>query len=468
MSQDNSNLAKKQTKPKKAVKKKEDDFETRSRRRDEERARRREERRKKVRRQKIMITASTVVILVAVVGGIIFSLPSVKLFRSLSKGDKYSAQADYANAQSAYESALQIDSTSVEAYRCMADNYVEQGKIIEAEQILYEGWEQTQDEGLLHYYCVELHNEAVAEVNQNNCTLTTVDKCIQVLEKEADNEDTLGLLEICYERLFRVTEEEDTCLMFFDEDASQDTCSYEEYEQLLRRLTAICQASPSEGLKSILTKYALIDMPYTWISIPHVEQYAALIEDINEAVHDAGITETLACLDRAKEVEDYFATAFAEFESNNFAYARVLVAEESYQQIRDSFIEEDSGYWEGSIYIPVNREQLVLHREEGTVRFFFPDDEDYENRYGIIIVWGTVQEDDGVQRSAISYEPVTEDGADSRTEYTVQYLYSNVKIGGEYVPQMNYRFDTKVTTEDGITTKAIGDWGGEHEWEIDY
>ena len=50
----------------------------------------------------------------------------------------------------------------------------------------------------------------------------------------------------------------------------------------------------------------------------------------------------------------------------------------------------------------------------------------------------------------------------------MQYLYSNVKINGKYVPQMNYRLDTKVTTAEGVTTNAIGDWGGENEWEIDY
>ena len=43
-----------------------------------------------------------------------------------------------------------------------------------------------------------------------------------------------------------------------------------------------------------------------------------------------------------------------------------------------------------------------------------------------------------------------------------------VKINGKYVPQMNYRLDTKVTTAEGVTTNAIGDWGGENEWEIDY
>lgn len=448
--------------------KREDDFEIRSRKRDEERAKRREKRQKQVRRMRIAMVLFVVVIVAAAVSAVVFTRPSVKLSRSLSKGDQYTTEADYANAQNAYEEALEIDPTTVKAYRRMADNYLAQGQITEAKQILYTGWEQTQDEDLLHYYCVEVHNEAVEEINQGNCTLATVDKFIQVLELEADNEDTVEALQACYEHLFKVSDEEDTCLLFFDEDITQDTCSYKEYEQLLRRLVTVYEESPSDGLKDILTQYALIDMPYVWVSIPHMDAYTALLTDINDIVRDSGIAETLACLDRAKEVEDYFSTAFKEFEAGNYAYARDLVSEESYQQIRDNFIEENSGYWEGSIYIPVNRELLVLHREEERVRFYFPDEEGYDNRQGIITVWGTKQEDDGVQRSAVSYEPVEESGAVSHTEYTVQYLYSNVKIGGEYVPQMNYRFDTKVTTEDGLTTNAIGDWGGEHEWEIDY
>ena len=450
-------------------KKSEDDFEARMKRRDEERARRREARAKKVRRQKIAMAVSAVVIVAAaIISVVVFTRPSMKLSRSLSKGDKYVAQEDYENALSAYEGALQIDSTSVTAYRSIADTYLQQGKAAEAKQILYSGWEETQDEGILHYYCVELHNEAVEEVNQGNCTLSTVDKFIQVLELESDNTDTMEALRACYEYLFQVTDEEDTCMMFFDTDTSQDTCSYEEYEQLIRRMLTVYEGNPSDGLKNILARYTLIDMPYMWISIPHVDAYMTLLTDINQIIQDSDITETLACLDRAKEVQEYFSTAFTEFEAGNYAYARDLVATDSYQQIRDDFIGGNSGYWEGSVYIPVNREQLVLHREDEQVKFYFPDAGDYENHYGIIKVWGTVQEDDGVQRSAISYEPVEENGADSHTEYTVQYLYSNVKIGGQYVPQMNFRFDTKITTEEGITTNAIGDWGGEHEWEIDY
>ncbi len=437
-------------------------------RRDEERAKRKAERLRKVRRQKITIVALSGVIIAAVACIAVFCTPAVKLARSLYKGEKYASKADYTNAQDAFEEALKIDTASVEAYHGMANNYLAQEKILEAEETYYTGWEQTKDEGLLHNYCIVLYNEAVAEINAKNCSLATVDKCIKVLETEPGNEDALNLMGTCYERLMRGMQDDEACMMFYDEDISQDTCSYGEYEQLLRRIMALQQSNPSEQMKAILTQYALIDMPYVKLSIPHMEQYMAVLTEINGIVNDAKITETLACLGRAKEVGEYFSTAFTEFETGNYAYARELVAEESYQQIRDDFITENSGYWEGSVYIPVNREQIVLHNEEGQVRFSFLSDEEYNNRQGVISVWGTKQEDDGVQRSVISYKPANTDGSESDTEYTIQYLYSNVKIKGQYVPQMNYRFDTKITTPEGITTNAIGDWGGEHEWEIDY
>lgn len=444
-----------------------EDFKNRSDRRDAERARRKEERLRKVRRQKITMAVSAVVILVCVVILIVMFLSPVKYLRSMSKGDKYAAQADYAAAESAYEKALELNDASAEAYHSMADVLTAQNKISEAESIVYAGWEKTQDENLLHYYCTLVLNEAVAQINAKNCTLDTVDKCVQVLELDAANEDALSLMHTCYERLFKTTEE--PCTLFYDADVSQDTCSYNAYEQLLRRVLTVYQASPSEELKEILAQYAVIDMPQVRISMTHTDQYAALLTEINGVVSDTQITETLACLAKAQEVEDYFAQAFEEFAQGNYAYARELIAEDTYQQIRDQFINEDSGYWKGSIYIPVSREQLVLNRDEGKVTFSFLAFEDYDNPQGIITVWGSKQEDDGVQRSVISYEPAGEGGAQlSHTEYTIQYLYSNVKINGQYVPQMNYRFDTKITTEEGTTTNAVGDWGGEHEFEIDY
>lgn len=445
-----------------------EDLESRISRRDEERARRRAERERKVRRQKIVMAISLCVIVLSVTCIVLFCLPSVKLSFRLFQGGRYMTKEDYVNAQNAYEQALLIDDSSVKAYRGLADGYVKQQMTSEAEQILYTGWERTKDESLQHYYCVVVLNQAVEEINAKNCTLDTVEKCIRVLEQGAEEQKALELMAACYERLFKVTEEEDTCTMFLDEDIAQDTCSYTEYEQLLERMLKAYQASPSEEGKQILKQYAVIDMPYVKISMPHMEAYLALLTEINGVLSDTDLEETIECLTRAKEIEDYFSTAFDAFEAGNYAYARELVSEEAYQQIRDDFIEESSGCWEGSVYIPVSREMLILHREDGSVRFSFPGNEDYDNHQGIITVWGTKQEDDGIQRSVISYEPPMEPGADSKTEYTIQYLYSNVKIDGQYVPQMNYRFDTKVTTSEGITTNAIGDWGGEHEWEIDY
>lgn len=444
------------------------EYEPRVSRRDEERARRRAERERKVRRQKIIMVVSLCVILLAVIGIVLFCLPSVKLAFRMFQGDRYAAKEEYAKAQSAYEQALTIDSSSVKAYRGLADLFAKQEMAGEAEQILNTGWEKTQDENLLQYYCVTVLNQAVAQINDGNVTLSTVEKCVRVLEKGGYEQKSLELLAICYDRLFKEMEENGTCMMFFDEDTSQDTCSFEEYEQLLRRMLTVYQANSSESIGLLLKQYAVIDVPYVRLSMPHLEPYLAVLTEISGVINDASLTETVNCLSRAREVREYFNTAFDEFAAENYAYARDLVSEDTYQKIRDSFIEENAGYWEGSVYIPVSREQLVIHREGENVRFFFLDDEEYENLHGIIIVWGTQQEDDGVQRSVVSYKPPKTSEADPHTEYIIQYLYSNVKINGKYVPQMNYRFDTKVTTPEGTTTNAIGDWGGENEWEIDY
>ena len=56
----------------------------------------------------------------------------------------------------------------------------------------------------------------------------------------------------------------------------------------------------------------------------------------------------------------------------------------------------------------------------------------------MINIWTAKQEDAGVQRICISYEPSSESGEHfPHTVYEFIYLYRNVKINGEYVPQMN-------------------------------
>lgn len=445
-------------------------LETKSSRRDAERIRRREARKRKVRRQKIAMATSGVVIVAAAATLVVLFMPSMRLSREMSKAEKYTKEQDYVSAQQAYESALEIDVKQVKAYRNIAENDMAQNKVEEAKQILFEGWENTQDESLLNYYCTVILNEAVAEINDKNVTLDTVDKCVQVIEQNAANADALSLLQTCYDRLFALNEENEKDAhfdIFYDENIEVENCQYDAYEQLLRRMLAVYQANPSEELKNLLVEYALIDDASIRITMTHVNRYITMLSDINQAIANDEITEVSACLTDAMAVQDYFAEAFTQFAAGNFEYARDLIVEDTYQQYRDNFINETAGNWLGHIYIPVNQEQLVLTKEDGVWYYSFLADEDYVNTKGVITIWGTKQEDDGVQRSVISYEAAN-DGAYPHTEYTVQYLYSNVKINGQYVPQMNYRFDTKVTTEEGNTTVAIGDWGGEHEFEIDY
>lgn len=445
-------------------------LETKSSRRDAERIRRREARKRKVRRQKIAMATSGVVIVAAAATLVVLFMPSMRLSREMSKAEKYTKEQDYVSAQQAYESALEIDVKQVKAYRNIAENDMAQNKVEEAKQILFEGWENTQDESLLNYYCTVILNEAVAEINDKNVTLDTVDKCVQVIEQNAANADALSLLQTCYDRLFALNEENEKdahFAIFYDENIEVENCQYDAYEQLLRRMLAVYQANPSEELKNLLVEYALIDDASIRITMTHVNSYITMLSDINQAIANDEITEVSACLTDAMAVQDYFAEAFTQFAAGNFEYARDLIVEDTYQQYRDNFINETAGNWLGHVYIPVNQEQLVLTKEDGVWYYSFLADEDYVNTKGVITIWGTKQEDDGVQRSVISYEAAN-DGAYPHTEYTVQYLYSNVKINGQYVPQMNYRFDTKVTTEEGNTTVAIGDWGGEHEFEIDY
>ena len=108
-----------------------------------------------------------VCVLIGAGGYVVWNLPSLKLSRELNAGMEYTQEEAYDAAIEAYENALKIDSTSVEAYRCMAGAYINMQEDSQAKQILFDGWENTQDEGLLEYYCTVILNEAVAEINSD-------------------------------------------------------------------------------------------------------------------------------------------------------------------------------------------------------------------------------------------------------------------------------------------------------------
>lgn len=436
--------------------------------REEKRALMRKKRSIQVMVYKISIVAVIILIVCAGCGLYIWNLPSLRLSRKMSAGYKYTERGDYANAKTSYEDALEIDSGTVEAYRCLAQNNLEQEDSTGAKEILYKGWENTQDESLLHYYCTVVLNEAVAQINEGSCSMQTINKCIQVLQIEAENEDALSLLEICYERLYIGNEEKASCSIFVDGDVKNDSCQYPEYERQLRDMLELYEESKSEKLGKIMVKYAAIDMEYVYLSVPHLSEYHKLLSDIHAVFPDGNIEGLLACLEQAIKTEEDFADIFEEFGQGSFESAKDFIVSNTYVGIRDSFINNDSGYWEGASAVPINREQMAIHRTGEGFKFFWLDYNEYENPQGVITVWGSVQLDDGVQRTTISYEPAAENGAYyPHTEYVISYEYSNVSEN-DTEPKMNYRFNTTVTTEEGAETEAIGDWGGENEWHTSY
>ena len=472
------------------------------RNRDEERAIQQRKRNKQVKMYKACIVAIVVLFVCAGCGAIIWNLPSLKLSRKLSAGYKYTEDGDYAKANDSYEEALKIDSGTVEAYRCMANNDLEQDDSRAAKEILYSGWENTQDESLLHYYCVVILNEAVAQINEKKCSMKTVDKCLQVLNIEKDNEDALYLLDVCYDRIYTGSDEDEEFKVFIEDNASEEdeeevtlndifvdsifiendsqdsidknavykdsATKYENYENQLRELLSLYDETGSETIGNILTKYAVIDMEHVHFSINNLMKYNRLLNEIFETIQDKAVGELLECISQAIKVQEDFADIFTEFAQGNYESAKDFIVSDTYVNLRDSFINGDSGYWEGNASVPLNQDQIVLHKTSDGFKFFYPDYNDYEDTQGVITVWGSRQLDDGVQRTTISYEPASEDGEYyPHKEYVISYEYSNVLKNGTDI-KMNYRLNTITTTEEGAETDAIGDWGGEHEWQTSY
>lgn len=483
------------------------------RNRDEERARRREKRKRQVMVYRICITVIIVLVIAAGAGAYIWNLPSLKLSRKLSDGNKYTESGELTKANNSYKEALKIDSGTVEAYRCLARNNIELNDSLSAKEILYTGWENTNDESLLHYYCVVILNEAVAQINKKECSAETIGKCLQVLQIENDNEDALSLLDICYERLYTGSDKKNTYKNFlyednldnvslddiffdavsidnisfgdasldiasseiiFSEDAAADNtysdeaAPYENYENQLRALLALYDETGLDAVGRLLAEYAVIDIEHVYFKADYITKYHNLLEDIYAVVSDKAVGELIACLSQAIETQEAFADIFAEFEKGNFESAKEFIVSDTYIKIRDSFINGQSGYWEGTASVPINQEQIVIHKTPDGFKYFWPDYDDCENMQGVITVWGSRQLDDGVQRTTISYEPASQnDEYYPHIEYVISYENSNVLKNGTDV-QMNYRFNTTTRTEEGAETVAIGDWGGEHEWSTNY
>ncbi len=429
------------------------------------------EKRRRRRRRVVFIERTLIAVLVIglLTGGgiLVYNLmPEIKLAKQLEAANEFIEMHDYDDAIASCEEALAIDSSSVQAYSAMAGAYLDQEDISSAKQILYQGWETTHDESLLQYYCTVMLNEAVADINAQKCTLKTLDKCISVLEKDADNADAFRLMDVIYERLFTSLEEQEGLLC---NAQTEDGCAFITYRNLMLRLLLLYGAAPSEELKVEIIKYAVPGDDLIWLEVAHLAEYQQLLAQIEAIGSDEQTTQISACIDKALQMQNLFAEAFTIFESGDFTPIKDFMNKEEYISIRDEFIAGTMQYWYGETYIPVSREKMKLIHTENGWMFAFLDYEEGESKQSVVNVWGAKQEDAGVQRLCISYEPASESGEYyPHTTYEFIYLYSNVEIDGKYIPQMNYRFETRVATPEETTTALIGDWGGEHEWTTEF
>lgn len=436
---------------------------------DEWKAKRRRARRRIVIIQRICM----VFLLLTVVGGgsfaVIWNLPSVKLSRQLDKGKEYEEEAAYEDAIQSYEKALQIDSTSVKAYQCMAVTYLDMDDEQGAKKILFEGWENTQDESLLQYYCTVVLNEAVNDINKNNCTLETVEKVVSVLEKDTDNKDALEIIHTAYERLMAELADGGGEDFFLDVDEASENCSFESYEQLMNRLFALYQANGTEEIKNIVSEYGMIGLDRMKVSRHHLDAWKQILAQIEEISPVESRSNLLSCLKKEEEIQDIFSDIFTEFDAGNYEAAKDFIVSDTYTQIRDSFIGKTMEFWNGETMIPVSRECVILEQQDGQWIFSYPDFKDNEKTAGVITVWGNKMTDNGVQRSCISYEPAEESGSYyPHTEYVISYMFSNVQKKNSFTEIMNYHLETRTWTETDMVTHMIGDWGGPYQWEKEY
>lgn len=417
-------------------------------------AKRRRTRKRIVLLQRVMVAT----LLLAVIGGggfaIIWNLPAMKLERQLDTAMEYTEEAAYPQAIEAYENALQIDSASVKAYRCMAGAYLDMENENQAKQVLMEGWENTQDEGLLKYYCTVILNEAVGEINNEEVSLDTVSQIVDVLEKGRMDADAIELLNTAYERLME------------SEETSFDFASY---EQIMDRLFTLAASKENEAIQTVTAKYAYIDRTELVIPSEYAEAYLKILEEGERIATQKKRSDLIACLQKEQEIREFFADIFTEFDAGNYEAAKEFIITEAYTEIRDAFMNGTMEYWNGMTYIPVSRESVIIKQTENGWTFEYPDYKYNEDTAGVITIWGNPMKDNGVQRSCISYEPAKESASYyPHTEYVISYMYSNVQTKNAFEYMMNYHFETRTWTEEEMTTEMIGDWGGPYQWEKTY
>ena len=413
-----------------------------------------------------------VVGIVAVIGGGIYGynqLPSVKVDKYISQAKEYEDAEDYDNAIASYEEALAIESTTVKTYQYMANLYINMNDLKAAEEILYKGVKETQDHQIQESYYTVMLNESVYEVNEASCNFITVERCLEILDAEPEKNSAYELLNTCYNRFCQMTDENGVNVLL---STKEEGLGFENYKAVVEKMITLYGKNQKNEMKELLLKYIGIQAETVMIPMEYYPAYIELVEKVDAVVTSEEMEDLKACLAKCIEIHDLFKPLLAEFEAGNYEVARDFIVSDEYVEIRDAFINETMEYWKGKTYIPVSNMGVKLHYIDGTWKFSFPDEEKKAAEHGYIKVWGFKWLDNGHQRTAISYVPISESKEYyPLTEYSMMYWWStpiNMELTENTYARMNFRFEENIYTEEGKTTKAINDWGGKYQYRDTY
>ena len=416
--------------------------------------RRRRRRRRKAPDRKFIIMAVAVLgALILLVGGII-ALPHIRVGIYLAGARSAIEDGNFDKAVEKSEKAVKVNKNEPDAYRYLSKGYAGKGDIEAAEKALLEGFELTQDEALTSDYCAYNLNEAVAEINEGNASFDSIEHCIDAMRKDASMEEIYTVLNAACDAVL---------------SGNGERFDFERYLEAMQSLIDLYNIDYNEKIKTAIDELSVVRCSEYHVTTDKLKEYGELLSTIKGITSNATLDSLSECINTALEAEAVFEPAFEIFESEDMKPIKKFIQTKEYIDYRDSFLNETNTLWEGSTYIPVCREYVKFMYTDGGYKFAFPGFDENEDTRGIINIWAAKQEDDGVQRLAISYEPPkTSEGYFPHTTYEIIYLYSNVKVVDKFVPLMNYRLETRVLTEEGETTTVIGDWGGTHEWVEDF
>ena len=405
--------------------------------------------------------------LTLVIGGGVVAynqIPGVKANRAIAAGNEYVYSEEYEQAIDSYADAIELDSSKVEAYSNMAGAYLSMDDTESAKNILYNGWENTHNESLLSNYYAVILNEAVSKINAGEGDIDTISSMVSVLAENPTNADALELVSSAYSHAWGEYDENGNDVTLWSGDA------FTTYDQVMISLMDTYEATPSQELGEIITKYATPASATVYIKYSDVAEYSLLLERLTSLGLSNSETESLqSCFTDAQSVLGVFSDIFTKVDAGDIEALRDFVVSDEYVALRDVFLNNEETVLQNTTYVPVSREGLVLEQDSDTWTYRFMDYEENPSTAGVLTLWANFLEDDGIQRNAISYEPGSEgDSYYPHTTYTVTYLYSNVTINGKLTPKMNYRLSTVVesSAEESEETIVV-DWGGDNESTMD-